>query len=172
MPHTIRPEPLMDQAIAESGTRGLANGPDKAFRFAADMVKRAAAPGSLMTILGAQVDVVVEERCENVSTVNGDLGAAGAAFGLEAVGLAAHGGDVAHEQLERRVRQRERDEVGRYVAAAQAEREVAGRLKVRAARLVRLGDAHVVAAEDEPNAVVDLAVRLPVELPHQAASFG
>ena len=32
LPHTIRPEPLMDAAIAESGTRGLASGPDKAFR--------------------------------------------------------------------------------------------------------------------------------------------
>src|SRR5262245_45228815 len=40
LPHTIRPEPLMNQAIAESGTRGLAAGPDTAFRFAVDLLQR------------------------------------------------------------------------------------------------------------------------------------
>ena len=40
LPHILRPEPRMEAAIRESGTRGLANGPDKAFRFAADMLTR------------------------------------------------------------------------------------------------------------------------------------
>lgn len=41
LPHTIRPEPLMDEAIRDSATRGFADGPDKAFRFAIDLLQRA-----------------------------------------------------------------------------------------------------------------------------------
>src|SRR5262245_29702906 len=51
LPHTIRPEPLMNQAIAESGTRGLAPGPDKAFRFAVDMLQRAEKLGFESTLI-------------------------------------------------------------------------------------------------------------------------
>jgi FMNH2-dependent dimethyl sulfone monooxygenase len=51
LPHTIRPEPLMNEAIRESGTRGLANGPDKAFRFAVDMLTRAEALGFETTLI-------------------------------------------------------------------------------------------------------------------------
>ena len=51
LPHTIRPEPLMDEAIAESGTRGLARGPDKAFRFAADMIRRGEELGFETTLI-------------------------------------------------------------------------------------------------------------------------
>jgi FMNH2-dependent dimethyl sulfone monooxygenase len=51
LPHTIRPEPLMNAAIRESGTRGLADGPDKAFRFAVDMITRAEALGFETTLL-------------------------------------------------------------------------------------------------------------------------
>ena len=51
LPHTIRPEPLMDAAIAESGTRGLARGPDKAFRFAADMIRRGEELGFATTLI-------------------------------------------------------------------------------------------------------------------------
>jgi FMNH2-dependent dimethyl sulfone monooxygenase len=40
LPHTIRPEPQMEQAIRVSGTRGFADGPDRAFRFAVDMIRR------------------------------------------------------------------------------------------------------------------------------------
>ena len=51
LPHTIRPEPLMNEAIHESGTRGLANGPDKAFRFAVDMIRRGEELGFETTLL-------------------------------------------------------------------------------------------------------------------------
>lgn len=51
LPHTIRPEPLMDEAIRESGTRGLARGPDKAFRFAADMIRRGEELGFETTLI-------------------------------------------------------------------------------------------------------------------------
>ncbi len=51
LPHTIRPEPLMNAAMRESGTRGLANGPDKAFRFAVDMITRAEELGFKTTLL-------------------------------------------------------------------------------------------------------------------------
>ena len=51
LPHTIRPEPLMNQAIAESGTPGLAGGPDKAFRFAVDMLQRGEELGFETTLL-------------------------------------------------------------------------------------------------------------------------
>jgi dimethylsulfone monooxygenase len=51
LPHTIRPEPLMNEAIRESGTRGLASGPDKAFRFAADMLRRGEELGFETTLL-------------------------------------------------------------------------------------------------------------------------
>src|SRR4029079_18639556 len=51
LPHTIRPEPLMDEAILESGTRGLASGPDKAFRFAADMIRRGEELGFETTLI-------------------------------------------------------------------------------------------------------------------------
>ena len=51
LPHTIRPEPLMNEAIRESGTRGLANGPDKAFRFAVDMITRGEELGFKTTLL-------------------------------------------------------------------------------------------------------------------------
>src|SRR5262245_44022453 len=51
LPHTIRPEPLMSQAIAESSTRGLAAGPDKAFRFAVDMLQRAEELGFESTLI-------------------------------------------------------------------------------------------------------------------------
>jgi FMNH2-dependent dimethyl sulfone monooxygenase len=40
LPHIVRPEPRMNAAIHESGTRGLTDGPDKAFRFAAEMLVR------------------------------------------------------------------------------------------------------------------------------------
>jgi FMNH2-dependent dimethyl sulfone monooxygenase len=51
LPHTIRPEPLMTAAIAESGTRGRANGPDKAFRFAVDTIRRGEELGFETTLL-------------------------------------------------------------------------------------------------------------------------
>jgi FMNH2-dependent dimethyl sulfone monooxygenase len=51
LPHTIRPEPLMNEAIRESGTRGLASGPDKAFRFAVDMLRRGEELGFETTLL-------------------------------------------------------------------------------------------------------------------------
>jgi dimethylsulfone monooxygenase len=51
LPHTIRPEPLMSQAITESGTRGLVAGPDKAFRFAVDMLQRAEELGFETTLI-------------------------------------------------------------------------------------------------------------------------
>jgi FMNH2-dependent dimethyl sulfone monooxygenase len=41
----------MDAAIVESSTRGLANGPDKAFRFAADMVRRGEELGFETTLI-------------------------------------------------------------------------------------------------------------------------
>ena len=41
----------MDAAIRESGTRGLADGPDKAFRFAADMITRGEELGFETTLL-------------------------------------------------------------------------------------------------------------------------
>jgi FMNH2-dependent dimethyl sulfone monooxygenase len=41
----------MDAAIAESGTRGLANGPDKAFWFAADMIRRGEELGFATTLI-------------------------------------------------------------------------------------------------------------------------
>ena len=41
----------MDAAIKESGTRGLADGPDKAFRFAADMLTRGEELGFETTLL-------------------------------------------------------------------------------------------------------------------------
>jgi len=41
LPHTIRPEPAMNDAMRESAVRGLANGPDKAFTFAANLIRRA-----------------------------------------------------------------------------------------------------------------------------------
>ena len=51
MPHTIRPEPRMNAAMLESGTRGLANGPDKAFQFAVEMITRAEDLGFETTLL-------------------------------------------------------------------------------------------------------------------------
>ena len=51
LPHILRPEPRMDAAIKESGTRGLADGPDKAFRFAADMLTRGEELGFETTLL-------------------------------------------------------------------------------------------------------------------------
>ncbi|MFL6798266.1 MAG: LLM class flavin-dependent oxidoreductase [Xanthobacteraceae bacterium] len=51
LPHTIRPEPLMSEAMAESATRGLTRGPDKAFRFAVDMVQRAEQLGFETTLI-------------------------------------------------------------------------------------------------------------------------
>src|SRR5438128_2351450 len=51
LPHILRPEPRMDEAIKESGTRGLADGPDKAFRFATDMLTRGEELGFQTTLL-------------------------------------------------------------------------------------------------------------------------
>jgi len=51
LPHTIRPEPAMNDAMRESGTRGVAPGPDKAFRFAIDMLQRAEALGFESTLI-------------------------------------------------------------------------------------------------------------------------
>jgi FMNH2-dependent dimethyl sulfone monooxygenase len=51
LPHTIRPEPRMNAAIRESGTRGLVNGPDKAFQFALEMITRAEELGFKTTLL-------------------------------------------------------------------------------------------------------------------------
>src|SRR3954470_21180457 len=51
LPHTIRPEPLMNEAIHESGTLGLTSGPDKAFRFAVDMLRRGEELGFGTTLL-------------------------------------------------------------------------------------------------------------------------
>jgi len=51
LPHTIRPEPLMNEAIRESGTRGLVSGTDKAFRFAVDMIRRAEDLGFATTLI-------------------------------------------------------------------------------------------------------------------------
>ena len=41
----------MDAAISESGTRGFATGPDKAFRFAADMIRRGEELGFETTLI-------------------------------------------------------------------------------------------------------------------------
>jgi FMNH2-dependent dimethyl sulfone monooxygenase len=51
LPHTIRPEPAMNEAMRESGTRGAADGPDKAFRFAVDLLRRAEQLGFETTLL-------------------------------------------------------------------------------------------------------------------------
>jgi FMNH2-dependent dimethyl sulfone monooxygenase len=51
LPHTIRPEPLMNQAIADSGSAGRAAGPDKAFRFAVDMLQRGEELGFETTLI-------------------------------------------------------------------------------------------------------------------------
>jgi FMNH2-dependent dimethyl sulfone monooxygenase len=51
LPHTIRPEPLMNEAIRESGARGLAGGPDKAFRFAVDLLRRGEELGFETTLI-------------------------------------------------------------------------------------------------------------------------
>jgi FMNH2-dependent dimethyl sulfone monooxygenase len=51
LPHILRPEPRMDAAIRESGTPGPADGPDKAFRFAADMLIRGEELGFETTLL-------------------------------------------------------------------------------------------------------------------------
>jgi dimethylsulfone monooxygenase len=51
LPHILRPEPRMDEAIRESGSYGIANGPDKAFRFAADMLRRAEELGFETTLI-------------------------------------------------------------------------------------------------------------------------
>ena len=51
LPHTIRPEPAMDEAIRVSATRGLAPGPDPAFRLAAGLITRAEALGFTTTLI-------------------------------------------------------------------------------------------------------------------------
>src|SRR5262249_23563923 len=51
LPHTIRPEPLMTEAIRESSTRGAASGPDKAFRFAAELLQRGEELGFETTVI-------------------------------------------------------------------------------------------------------------------------
>ena len=51
LPHTIQPEPLMDAAIRESGRAGGADGPDKAFGFALDVIRRAEALGFETTLI-------------------------------------------------------------------------------------------------------------------------
>jgi dimethylsulfone monooxygenase len=51
LPHTIRPELAMNDAMRESATRGPAPGPDKAFRFAVEMLQRAEALGFESTLL-------------------------------------------------------------------------------------------------------------------------
>jgi FMNH2-dependent dimethyl sulfone monooxygenase len=51
LPHIVQPEPLMNEAIRESGVAGLANGPDKAFRYAADMLTRAEELGFETTLI-------------------------------------------------------------------------------------------------------------------------
>lgn len=51
LPHTIRPEPLMDAAIADARVRGRASGPDKAFRFAADLLRRGEELGFETTLI-------------------------------------------------------------------------------------------------------------------------
>jgi FMNH2-dependent dimethyl sulfone monooxygenase len=51
LPHTIRPEPAMNEAMRVSGTRGPADGPDKAFRFAVDLLRRAEELGFETTLL-------------------------------------------------------------------------------------------------------------------------
>jgi FMNH2-dependent dimethyl sulfone monooxygenase len=51
LPHILRPEPRMDEAIRESGTYGMVHGPDKAFRFAVDMLTRAEELGFETTLI-------------------------------------------------------------------------------------------------------------------------
>jgi FMNH2-dependent dimethyl sulfone monooxygenase len=51
LPHTIRPEPLMDEAIRDSSTPGFAPGPDKAFRFAVDVLQRGEELGFESTLI-------------------------------------------------------------------------------------------------------------------------
>jgi dimethylsulfone monooxygenase len=51
LPHTIRPEPLMSEAIRESATPGLVSGPDKAFRFAVDLLQRGEQLGFETTLI-------------------------------------------------------------------------------------------------------------------------
>jgi dimethylsulfone monooxygenase len=50
LPHTIRPEPVMDAAIAELLTPG-GHGPDTSFRFAVDVVRKAEACGFETTLV-------------------------------------------------------------------------------------------------------------------------
>jgi FMNH2-dependent dimethyl sulfone monooxygenase len=51
LPHTIRPEPAMDAAMRDAATRGHADGPDKAFRLAVDLLQRAEQLGFETTLL-------------------------------------------------------------------------------------------------------------------------
>jgi FMNH2-dependent dimethyl sulfone monooxygenase len=51
LPHILRPEPRMEAAIRESGMRGVQNGPDKAFDFAVDMIRRAEDLGFESTLI-------------------------------------------------------------------------------------------------------------------------
>jgi dimethylsulfone monooxygenase len=51
LPHTIRPEPAMNAAMRDSATRGSAPRPDKAFRFAVDLLQRAEELGFETTLL-------------------------------------------------------------------------------------------------------------------------
>ena len=51
LPHTIRPEPAMIEAMRESAVGGLGDGPDKAFAFAVDTIRRAEDLGYETTLI-------------------------------------------------------------------------------------------------------------------------
>lgn len=51
LPHTIRPEPVMEAAIADASAAGRFDGEDKAFRFAVDVIQRAEALGYETTLI-------------------------------------------------------------------------------------------------------------------------
>jgi len=51
LPHTIRPEPRMQQAIAELSTPGSGEGLDASYRFALDVVREAESAGFDSTLI-------------------------------------------------------------------------------------------------------------------------
>ncbi len=51
LPHTIRPEPRMEDAIAELSTPGAGEGPDASYRFAVDVVTEAERAGFDSTLI-------------------------------------------------------------------------------------------------------------------------
>lgn len=54
LPHTIPPEPRMNQAIAELGTQGAGTGSDSSYEFAADVLERGERHGFDITLIAAR----------------------------------------------------------------------------------------------------------------------